>query len=380
MQAQAVQAQKRVHKFGEFDLLKAIAILGLPAVHLLEEGILFGFFSEGVLKLESAIMALCILGPSIFMICMGFNMGSARTSPKNLMKQGVRFLALGMILNILRWFIPGLIYTILTGDPLIDDISYCLVSDIYFFVGFFYIFYSVIRRFNVNTPGLILTSIIMLTVNTILTPFTAPLAEYMILDSILGNIVYISETSCFPLLSWAIFPSIGIMLGEVLKKVDDERREKIMKRILNFSPLVFISFVVFLWSYGFDVLLVLVSPLNAYITDLPNVILMITLALFLFGALYYPCKAIDKSRFMNFMVKISTYIVPFYMLQWVLVSWVLFVMDLFGLSYGTINIGWYLVCVLAITGICIYVTIKHGFKLTMLLARMTSFKRKRKKA
>ena len=380
MQAQAVASTKRVHKFGEFDLLKAIAILGLPAVHLLEEGVLYGFFSDGVLKLESAIMALCILGPSIFMICMGFYMGGTRNSPKSLLKQGGRFLALGMILNILRWFIPGLIYTVLTGDSLIDDVAYCLVSDIYFFVGFFYIFYSLIRRLNIKTPGLVLTSIVMLTVNTLLTPLTAPLAEYLILDSILGNVVYVSETSCFPLLSWAIFPSIGIMLGEVLKKVDDERREKIMYRILNFSPLVFISFLVFLWSYDFDLLLVLVSPLNAYVTDLPNVILMITLALFLFGALYYPCKVIDKSRFMNFMVKISTYIVPFYMLQWILVSWVLFIMDMFGLNYGTINIGWYLLCVLIITGICVYVTVKYGFKLTKLLARMTSFKRKRKKA
>lgn len=43
MQAQAVASTKRVHKFGEFDLLKAIAILGLPAVHLLEEGVFVRF-------------------------------------------------------------------------------------------------------------------------------------------------------------------------------------------------------------------------------------------------------------------------------------------------------------------------------------------------
>ena len=380
MQAQAIASKKRAHKFGEFDLLKAIATLGLPAVHFLEEGALYGFFSEGVLKLESAILALCILGPSIFMICMGFSMGGARNAPKSLVKQGLRFLVIGAVLNILRWLIPGLIYGALTGDPLIDDIGYCLVSDIYYFVGLFYIFYALIRKLNIKTHGLIVASIIMLTLNTLLTPFTAQFAENIIVDSILGNFVYVSETSCFPLLSWAIFPSIGIMLGEVLKKVDDERREKIMKRILIFSPFVFISFLVSLWSYGLDLLLILVSPLNAYITDLPNVILMIAVALFLFGALYYPCKAIDKSRFMHFMGEIATYIVPFYMLQWVLVSWGLFAMDLVGVEYGSVNIGWYLFCVALITVICIFVTIKYGFKLTKLLAKMTSFRGKRKKA
>ena len=379
MPVQALESKKRLHKFGEFELMKAIAILGLPAVHLLEEGLTYGFVSEGVMKLETAIVALCILGPSIFMICMGFNLGGMPTPARILFKQGVQFLILGSILNILRWFLPGLIYWGLFADPLVEHIGYCLVSDIYFFVGLFHIFYSLLRKLNVKTPGLVISSIIMLSINTILTPITAPCGQYIILDSILGNFVYVSETSCFPLLSWAIFPSIGILLGDVLKKVDDDKREKIMKRMVIFSPLVFVSFIVSLWSYNIDILSVLVSPLNAYITDLPNVILMITLALFLFGVLYYLCKAIDKTRFMNFMSKISTYIVPFYMLQWILVCWVLFILDLIGIGHGTFNIGWYMLCVVGITGICIYISIKHGLKLSKLLVRMSSFKRRRKK-
>ena len=379
MQTEVLECKKRTHKFGEFHLLKAIAVLGLPAVHLLEEGILFGFFSDGVLRLEALIVGLCILGPSVFMMCMGFDIGGIPSPPRSLFKQGLRFLMLGFILNLLRWLLPGLIYWAMIGDSIIDDIGYCLVSDIYFFVGLFYIFYALIRKLNITTPGLIICSIIMLSINTLLTPLTAVCAENIILDSILGNFVYVSETSCFPLLSWAIFPSIGILMGEVLKKVEDDRREKIMKRMLVFSPLVFLSFIVFLWSYNFDLLNVLVSPLNSYITDLPNVILMISLAMFLFGALYFLCKWIDKTRFLGFMVKISNYIVPFYMLQWVLVSWVLFIMDMFGLGYGTLNIGWYLLCVLAITGFCIYISIKHGLAISKFLARMTSFKRRKRR-
>ena len=121
---------------------------------------------------------------------------------------------------------------------------------------------------------------------------------------------------------------------------------------------------------------VLVSPLNEYVTDLPNVVLTVALALFLFGVLYYVCKAIDKSRFMAFMAKIATYIVPFYVLQWLLVSWLIVGLDLFNLE---MNLGWFLLSVAAITGICIYVSIKHGLKFSKFLARMTSFKIKRKK-
>lgn len=81
---------------------------------------------------------------------------------------------------------------------------------------------------------------------------------------------------------------------------------------------------------------------------------------------------------MGFMVRISTYIVLFYVLQWVIVSWVLFGMDLFSMAHGALNIGWYLLCVTLITGLCIYVSFKHGMKVNKFLARITSFRRRKK--
>ena len=54
---------ERVYRFGEFELMKAFAILGLPIVHLLEEGICSNYVSENVHKLEAFIVALCIVGP-----------------------------------------------------------------------------------------------------------------------------------------------------------------------------------------------------------------------------------------------------------------------------------------------------------------------------
>ena len=379
MQLSDATSQKRVHKFGEFDLLKAIAILGLPAVHLIEEGVYHDFLSDGVLSLESVIVALCMMGPSVFMICMGFTMGGARSSPKIFLNMGVRFLMLGALLNLVRWFIPAMILWAVRGDSPLKEIGFCLASDIYFFVGFFCIFYALIRKLKINSTGLIVCSIVMLSLNTLLTPLTAKLDPGVIVDCLLGNIVYMSDTSCFPLLSWAIFPSVGIVLGDVLKKMDDERRGKFMTRLMVFSPMIFASFIIFLWSYDFDILKVMVSPLNDYITDLPNVILMITLALFLFGALYYPCKLLDKTRFMNFMVRISTYIVPFYLLQWVLVAWVFFCMDIFSMSSGALSIEWYLLCVVVVTGLCIYVSIRHGVKANKFIARITSFRRRKRK-
>jgi uncharacterized membrane protein len=311
---------KRIHKFGEFDLIKAIAILGLPIVHLIEEGISGNYVSDGVHKLEAFIVALCIVGPSIFMMCMGFSMGGPRNSYKSTLKQGWRFLMLGAILNLLRWILPGLLVSVVHGTSMVDDICNFLVSDIYYFVGIFLIFYALMLKLKLKTSEILVITIVMLTVNTILTPVMPKIVTNRYLNQIIGNFVYIDETSCFPLLSWAIFPTTGIFLGEVLKKATDEQRSSIMRHMLLFSPVVFVSYLVSLGLYGYDVMKVMVSPLNSYITDLPNVILMISLALFLFSLFYYVCNLIDRSRFMGFMVKISTYIVPFFMLQWILVA------------------------------------------------------------
>ena len=235
------------------------------------------------------------------------------------------------------------------------------------------------RKFKLNTTTIFAITVAMLTVNTMLTPVMPKIFTNEFVIAFVGNFVYVDGTSCFPLFSWAIFPTTGILLGDILKKATDEKREKIMKNMLLFSPIVFVSYLVSLYLYGYDTMKIMVSPLNDYITDLPNVILMISIALFLFAVFYYLCKAIDKSRFMNFMVKISTYIVPFYMLQWILVAWVLYGLELFGCEEGILSLDWFIFIAILITGICIYVAVKHGMKATKFLAKLSTFNFKRKK-
>ena len=371
---------KRVYRFGEFELMKAFAILGLPIVHLLEEGIFNDYVSENVYKLEAFIVALCIVGPSIFMMCMGFGIGGTRrNTPGSTMKQGLRFLAIGAILNLLRFILPGLVLFFIHGISMSEDIFFFFASDIYYFVGFFYLFYALMLKLKLNTSEILVTTIVMLTINTLLTPIMSDIITNEYLIAIVGNIVYVDGRSCFPLLSWAVFPTTGIFLGDVLKRATDEKRESIMKRMLIFSPVIFISYLVSLSIYGHDVMKVMVSPLNDYITDLPNVILMISLALFLFALLYYVSNLIDETKFMKFMMKISMHIIPFYILQWILVSWVFFGMDLFKCEEGVLTLPWFIIAAALITGICIYVTIKHGMKVTKIILRMVSFRRKKKK-
>lgn len=380
MEAQQIlQQQKPLTRFGEFELLKAIAILGLPAVHLMEEAMEGGFASEGLQHFASPIIALCAIGPSVFMICMGFGIGGGRTSPDGIFRNGIQFLLIGAYLNLFRWLIPGIIQKAVIHTPLYVDINFCLQSDIYYFVGTYFVLYSFLRKWKVQTPGVILISLLMLSFNTILTPFLHEHVTNPTAASLLGNLVYVDETSCFPLLSWSIFPSIGVLLGEVLKKMDEEKRESFMRRMLDFSAVMTISFVVFLWDYHIDIEKVAVSPANEYITDFPNVVMVVCLALFLISVLYYVCKKIGASPFMAFMLRVSVLIIPFYLLQWVIIAWIFYFLSIIQAPQGCFTAPIYLVCVITVTALCIAVTLRYGMKIMKALLKVTTIKKRRKK-
>ncbi|MBP3238819.1 MAG: hypothetical protein J6M24_07085 [Lachnospiraceae bacterium] len=379
MESETAVRKKPLTRFGEFELLKAIAILGLPAVHLMEEAMEGGFASNGLIDFGTMIVGLCAFGPSVFMICMGFGIGGGKTPPDGIMRNGIQFILIGAILNVIRWLIPGIVQKAVIHTRLIDDVDYCLQSDIYYFVGLFFIFYSILKRLKIQTPGILMISVLTLTANTLLTPITHKYVTNHIVASLLGNFVYVNETSCFPLLSWAIFPSVGILLGEILKKSDEEQRENIMKRVMDFSAVLFASFVVFLWDYDINIEKALVSPANDYITDLPNVLLLLSLALFLVSITYYLCKIIGASKFMGLMLRISAFIIPFYMLQWIIIAWIFYGMTILKMDEGCYGLGIYLVSVVAVTAVCIFVATRYGMKLMKLLLKITTIKKKKKK-
>lgn len=379
MNNNAATAKKPLTRFGEFDLLKAIAIIGLPTVHIMEEAIEAELASTGLQSFGHLIIGLCIFGPSVFMICMGFGIGGGRTSPENIRNNGIQFLLIGALLNLFRWLLPGILQALTIHTRLIEDVDFCLQSDIYYFVGTFFIFYSFLKKWKITTSGVLMISVLMLSLNTLLTPITHKYITNHIVASLVGNLVYVNKTSCFPLLSWSIFPSVGILLGEILKKTDEEQRENIMRRMLDFSAVLFISFTIFLWDYKIDMLKTVVSPANDYITDLPNVILLLSAALFLVSLTYYLCKHIGHTKFMAFMIRISAFIIPFYLLQWVIIAWIFYLLAIFRAPEGCFGVGLYLISVVVVTAFCIIVSTRYGMKIMKVLLKITSVKKKRRR-
>lgn len=369
-----------LRRFSEFELLKALAVIGLPLVHVMEEAVLEHFADEGLKTLEYFVFGLSAFGPSVFMICMGFGVGGGKTSPAGIRRTGIQFLLIGFFLNILRWFIPGSIqYFVRGGTTFYELFCYCLESDIYFFVGLFFVCYSFLKKWKVDSFWLLLISVMALSVNSIISPATEHIFTNQAAAAFMGNFVYVKANSCFPLLSWAIFPTIGIILGEVLKKNDEEFRKIFMKRMTVLSAVFFTAFAIFLWTYGIDVMQVLFSANNSFITDLPNVLLLISLACFMIGLMYYLCRGIANSRFMNYMMKVSTFIIPFYLLQWIFISWIFYTLIIIGIPTGSFGIMHYFITVIPVTLICLYLSTAHGMKIMRVITKVTTIKKKKRR-
>ena len=89
MESAAKTQKAPLTRFGEFEFLKALAILGLPLVHVMEEALEAGAATKGLIDLTTPIVGLCAFGPSVFMICMGFGIGGGRTSYKSIRDSGI---------------------------------------------------------------------------------------------------------------------------------------------------------------------------------------------------------------------------------------------------------------------------------------------------
>lgn len=366
-------------RYNEFNLLKVLAIFGLPAVHITEiinsnEELL----SEAHITFNIVIISLCMFGASLFMICMGFGISNAYNG--NYMLRGIQFLLLGLILNVLRYVVPDLFKYLLTDmsfNTFCSNLAKCFKSDIYYFVGLFFILYAVLRHFKLSDYVILGISIIILIDNIALYRFID--IDNTLISCICGNFFYVDNMSCFPLATWFVFPCIGIVLGDFLKKLDTEKYAKAMKYMLICSSFVFINFIgIFMindWTF-YDILTELVGAFNYYYIDTLSVILLTCITFFTIPIAYYICKKRIKGRVIRYLLKMSVYLVPFYMLQWIVIDWTFAVFDI--LNVTVTNTVIHIILMVGITFICAVISSKYGKKLMRLLMKITWLKPKQK--
>ena len=353
-------------RYSELDAVRAIALLFLPVIHVYEEMELIGTLSAEALSSCKWVLTLCLYAPSVFMICFGANLFFAREkTPAEYAKRGLKFLLIGVGLNVMRFVLPSLI-SLAMGKKgwVLNAVNNVLASDIYDFVGVFLLVFALFKKLKLSAFAMLIAAMIMLLINTVIQPVPVEgSAAYF-----LGRFFYVNQNSYFPLLSWTIFPITGYCFGKVYRASQSEQeRRKFNLRMLIFCYVMYGALFYTFQSYGLNPSLVELSPANSYITDYGNVMMLVCIAGMMIGLIYLAYMKWPESRPMKALLKLSVVIMPFYLIQWVIIGWMEGMMVAFDFPLGKIGIGAFYALSVGITLVTIILAKVFGEKINKIL-------------
>lgn len=323
-------------RYYEFDMMRALCMLFMVVAHVWEQ---YEWFMTPELAAQYHRVAYfyIITGPSTFMICMGVNLiFTNHKTPREIASRGVRFLCLDVFLNVMRFGIPVTVLALL-GRP--DRFSYfatnLLRSDIYAFVGLFFLIYAVCRYYKLSSFWLVCISFGMLTVNTLF--IMRGINElslwntYWFLGDLAGRVIWVDWDSYFSLLPWFVFPITGLIFGKYYFRLNRLRQNHFSRQVLIFSVIGFTSFSVFLPTVGLSWRSAVVS-INGYLTDVVRDMVMILCTGILFGICQPLAGILAGTKMLKWIVHFSKLVIPFYVIQWIIVGWGQFTMDYFHME------------------------------------------------
>lgn len=352
--------------------LKAAPLLGLPAAHVLFEAVTQGLAGKELYSLADPLTALANFGPTIFMFCMGCGVAGSRTSPKRLARQGIQLILIQILLNIARLVIPSLVL-MAAGIRLREDVAeYFLLSDIYYFAGLFFLFLALMKRLRVSTLNMLLICLGLITVNRLAEPFLVERFSGSLFGVFLGSFIYVDENSLFPAACWMIYPVTGMLMGEILKHQEADRRKHFMRRMLVCSAVFAAAFAVSMHGHGQNPAELLLPVSSAGAADLPSVMMAISSVLILASLADLLCGRIAGSRFYRLVIRFSASIMPYFLLQWVLVYWEMTILLLCGMPKGSFGLGWYLASTAVITLGSAFLAVRYGKRIMKPVLKITA--------
>jgi len=347
---------------GSFNLLKVIAMLGLPFVHILEMYQLAGVLDDRFGTFENVICALTVFGPSLFMICMGLGL-SCTTSPKRLRKTGMQMLIINFLLNLVRFFIPVLFLTVIGMQSLQNLLGTLLHSDIFYFVGFFYILLSYLQEAKLSSEKIFGITLLMLMVDIVFSSFIY--WEIPLFTSLLGNFISVSYDSYFPLFGWSIYPAIGMLIEEKVFHLPVKQRNVVFASLFA-SGIVLFSVIYFALSFnGSSIVAALSEFALSSVYDLAHFGLILSITLLTVSLFYFLYQCIGGNPVDRFLISLSPFVFPYYLLQWIGTSlatyYALIVSLILTGEFFSVSLLLYIVLSSSVVLICTLITCKCGF-------------------
>ena len=359
---------------GATDILKVLALLGLPFVHASIILVANGFCTEGVTNMAGFFGFLMVFGGPVFMICLGIDLYENR-SYKSIIKMGVEISLINIVFNLIRYNLPDSILVFAGFVPsnmmLIDPVA----GDIYAFVGLFCIFYGLAKKFNWSLSACTAAAVGLFALNLLLENHLLPVD--MVLGYYIGNLISGYDGACFSLFGWSIFPIIGLHIAKVMK-LEKAKRDRTFGLILLGTVVAFGVFLAVLNSMGTDVLQVMLA-FTTHVYGPLQAITMILSGVFAVSLMYFIYCLVPENRFERKVIMLTNLVMPFYLIHFVIVCWLICFPEFALLAAGRapicVSVAGFFALSLGVTLVSAFICYKKGFTITRWLFKVFDYKR-----
>lgn len=312
----------------EFDLAKAICILGMVFVHCFEEFPLTESGYSSSLYYTFVVVLDALFGAGTFMICLGIGLAyTKKNEPNDFIKRGITTFLLGYLLNVFRFVIPFSAY-FLQGD-FVDVLKYlvcCLLyTDIMQFAGLAFLLFGLLKKIKVPDWGIAVIAIVMSIVGT----FVRLIDLGNVFVDELGGLLFGTHDPAmtydyyyapFPLTNWFILVIFGYFFAKLLRKTQN---------IEKFYAITTISSAVIVITYMVIAIPNRLGMMSGDITDyfqmrIWDSLMIMSGAVFAFGIYHYISKLFGE-KLKNVVTKLSSNINKTYCIHWVIIGFLTFI-------------------------------------------------------
>ena len=319
--ANAVAVLKdRKDRIFEVDAVKFMAIFYMICEHVYERFGSFDYFGKMPDTLYRNFVEF-FGGPMaapVFMFCMGIGMIYTRhDSSADFIRRGIKLLLAGYLLNFFRQTIPMLIAMRLGIDTGFSLIGGLLNVDILPFAGMAFISIGLMKRFKMPLLSMLATAILLQAVGI----WSVNLRiDSVAAATLIGLILPGGDHVAFPMTLWLIYPTAGIMFGEMLKASED-RRSLYMKALIA-SSAFFVSYNAALIYCGYDIRLsYALYEGSYYYQTLISTLWILPIVMIALSLSYLVLSSIEQTLIGRFMRYCSINLTTIYIIQWLLIGY-----------------------------------------------------------
>ena len=297
------------------DLLKAVAIIAMILCHAVMQ---FGAHIEGYTDDFAYVFGVDILGTYVavahaFMFCMGVGMAySGKNTPKDLLTRGIRLYFLGYVLNFLRYSVYILGEGLLVGEFRSEFWYSLYTQDILHFAGIAMMVTALFKKMKLDSLRILLISAAMSALGSVIA-FTS--TGYIIPDILLGTFFTTTPTeSCFTLLNWYILTAMGMVFGDVIRRI--RNLDRFYTYTLLISGAVMIVYIALTGRFG---LYFLTKERFYFSLSTIEALGFLSIDLFLAAVFYFLAKKVRAAR-LTVLVNMSKNVNSIYMIHWCIIG------------------------------------------------------------